>query len=281
MKKVFSVLFSLVMLMSLLSAGVAVCAATPEAQVIVVSAGETIQIKFSEDNCYGVSGAIEYSNRNLFSSVTPGGTSSYGKITDTAFILSSADKVTCEVVLTVKISEDARVGDTCVVSFADCESVEDNEDFTGRSGYTKTVTVRVVREAPTTTTEPSSSTEPTTTTKPSTTTEPTTTTKPSTTTQPSTTTKPNTTVKPGTTDKPTGNTPTADNGTLTTTGGEETLAAAPTSSKKPPKTSSDKNTDKTTSDDTPIGKTSVLVGAGLALIGVFAAVAAVLIRKKQ
>ena len=164
MKKVFSVLLSLVMLMSLLSVGVAVSAATPDTQVIEAAAGETIKIKFSEDNCYGVSGAIEYSNRNLFSSLNPGGTTSYGKITENAFILSSADKVTCEVILTVKISENAKVGDTCVVSFTDCELVENNEDFTGRSGYTKSVTVKVVKkETPssssTTKTEPSK-TEP-------------------------------------------------------------------------------------------------------------------------
>ena len=164
MKKVFSVLLALVTLMGLLNVGVAVSAATPDTQVIEAAAGETIKIKFSEDNCYGVSGAIEYSNRNLFSSLTPGGTTSYGKITENAFILSSADKVTCEVILTVKISEDAKVGDTCVVSFADCELVENNEDFTGRSGYTKAVTVKVVKkETPssssTTKTEPSK-TEP-------------------------------------------------------------------------------------------------------------------------
>ena len=151
MKKVFSVLLALVTLMGLLNVGVAVSAATPDTQVIEAAAGETIEIKFTEDNCYGVSGAIEYSNRNLFSSLTPGGTTSYGKVTDKAFILSSADKVTCEVVLTVKISADAKIGDTCVVSFTDCELVENNVDYSGRSGYTKTVTVKVVKkETPTT-----------------------------------------------------------------------------------------------------------------------------------
>ena len=150
MKKVFSVLLSLVMLMSLLSVGVAVSAATPDSQVVEAYAGQSIKIKFTEDNCYGVSGAIEYSNRNLFASLTPGGSTSYGKITDKAFILSSFDKVTCEVILTVKIADDAKVGDTCVVSFTDCELVENNEDFSGRSGYTKTVTVKIVKK-PTTT----------------------------------------------------------------------------------------------------------------------------------
>ena len=153
MKKVFSVLLSLVMLMSLLSVGVAVSAATPDTQVIEAYAGETIKIKFIEDNCYGVSGSIEYSNRNLFSSLTPGGTTSYGKITEKAFILSSFDKVTCEVILTAKIAADAKVGDQCLVSFYDCELVENNEDFSGRSGYTKTVTVKVVKKPTTTTTK--------------------------------------------------------------------------------------------------------------------------------
>ena len=165
MKKVFSVLLSLVMLMSLLSVGVAVSAATPDSQVVEAYAGQSIKIKFTEDNCYGVSGAIEYSNRNLFASLTPGGSTSYGKITDKAFILSSFDKVTCEVILTVKIAHDAKVGDTCVVSFTDCELVENNEDFSGRSGYTKTVTVKIVKK-PTTT--QSTTTTTTTTKKPTT-----------------------------------------------------------------------------------------------------------------
>lgn len=151
MKKVFSVFLALVTLLSLLSVGVAVSAATPDTQVIEAAAGETIKIKFSEDNCYGVSGAIEYTNRNLFASLTTGGSTSYGKITENAFILSSADKVTCEVILTVKIAADAKVGDTCVVSFTDCELVENNVDFSGRSGYTKSVTVKVIKKATTTT----------------------------------------------------------------------------------------------------------------------------------
>ena len=168
MKKLFSVLLALVTLMGLLNVGVAVSAATPDTQVIEAAAGETIEIKFTEDNCYGVSGSIEYSNRNLFSSLTPGGTTAYGKVTEKAFILSSADKVTCEVVLTVKISADAKVGDTCVVSFTDCELVENNEDFSGRSGYTKTVTVKVAKKETTTTKKPtttSTTKKPTTTTK--------------------------------------------------------------------------------------------------------------------
>ena len=103
MKKVFSVLLSLVMLMSLLSVGVVAvsAASTPDSQVVEAYAGQSIKIKFVEDSCYGVSGDIEYSNRNLFSSLTPN-TSSYGKITESKFILSSFDKGTCEGTLTVK-----------------------------------------------------------------------------------------------------------------------------------------------------------------------------------
>lgn len=174
MKKIFSVLLSLVMLMSLLSVGVAVSAATPDSQVIEAAAGETIKIKFSEDNCYGVSGNIEYSNRNLFSSLTAGGSTFLGKITDEAFILSSADKVTCDVILTVKVAADAKVGDTCVVSFTGCELVENNEDFSGRSDYTKTVTVKVVKKETPTTKPTTPTTKPTTpTTKPTKPTKPT------------------------------------------------------------------------------------------------------------
>lgn len=164
MKKVFSVLLSLVMLISVLSIGVVAvsAASTPDSQVIEAYAGETIKVKFIEENCYGVSGDIEYSNRNLFSSLTPN-TSSLGKITESKFILSSFDKVTCEVILTVKIAADAKVGDTCVVSFTNCELVEENVDFTGRSGYTKNVTVKVIKK-PTTTSTTSTTKAPTTTT---------------------------------------------------------------------------------------------------------------------
>ena len=195
MNKVFSVLLSLVMLISIMSVGVVAvsAASTPDSQVLEAYAGETIQIKFIEDNCYGVSGDIEYSNRNLFSSLTPN-SSSYGKITESKFILSSFDKVNCEVILTVKIADTAKVGDTCVVSFTNCELVEDNETFEGRSGYTKTVTVKIVKKPTTTTTK-----KPTTTTK-----------KPTTTT--TTGKKPTTN---GTTQKPT--TATGTNGTTGTT----------------------------------------------------------------
>ena len=58
MKKLLSVFLALVMLLSLLGVGVAVSAATPTAQVLEAVAGETIKIKFSEDDCYGVSGWI-------------------------------------------------------------------------------------------------------------------------------------------------------------------------------------------------------------------------------
>lgn len=171
MKKVFSVLLSLVMLMSLLSVGVVAvsAASTPDSQVVEAYAGQSVKIKFVEDNCYGVSGDIEYSNRNLFSSLTPN-TSSYGKITESKFILSSFDKVTCEVILTVKIAADAKVGDTCVVSFTNCELVENNEDFTGRSGYTKSVTVKIVKKPTSSSSSTTSSTTQSTTssTRPST-----------------------------------------------------------------------------------------------------------------
>ena len=183
MKKVFSVLLCLVMLMSLLSVGVTVSAATPDSQVIEATAGETVKIKFIEDDCFGVSGEIKYSNRNLFSSLVANGSTQYGMISDERFILSTSInptnpvRIDCEVVLTAKISANAKVGDTCMVSFTNCDLVE-NVDYTGRAGYTKTVTVKVVKkETPTTTTKPGSTTTTkpgsTTTTKPgSTTTDP-------------------------------------------------------------------------------------------------------------
>lgn len=161
MKKVFSVFLALVTLLSLLSVGVAVSAATPDTQVIEAAAGETIKIKFSEDDCYGVSGFIKYSNRNLFSSLTVGGTTSYGRIAEDSFILDDgSNMIDCEVVLTVKIADNAKVGDACTVEFYDCELAEENVNFTGRSGYTKTVTVKVIKKA-TTTKAPTTTKKPT------------------------------------------------------------------------------------------------------------------------
>ena len=178
-KKLLSLLLVVVTLTSFLSIGVAVSAATPTAKTEKVVAGGQVTVVFEEDDCYGVSGDISYSNRALFSSVTPG-QSSYGQIREKKFILSSADKATMRVELTVTVSAAAAIGDTCTVTFTYLRA-NSNTNLLDVTEGTKTVTVEVVKAEPTTT-------KPTTTTKPVTPT--TTTTKPG---------VPTTSAKPGST----------------------------------------------------------------------------------
>ena len=174
-KKLISLLLVVVTLTCFLSTGVAVNAATPAAETKKVVAGGQVTILFEEDACYGVSGDISYSNRDLFSSVTPVN-SPYGQVREKRFILSSADKDTMSVKLTVTVSETAAVGSTCVITFTYLRA-NSNTDLTDVTEGTKSVTVEVVKAEPTTT--PTTSTtkpgDPTTTTQPGT---PTTTVKP-------------------------------------------------------------------------------------------------------
>lgn len=171
LKKVFPVVLIAAMLMSVLCTGVAVSASTPATQTIKAAAGETVTLRLTESDCYGISGSITYSNRDLFSSVTPGN-SPYGRITDKSFILSSSDKIECDVILTAKISDTAAVGSTCVVKFTDYLRVENNVTGDGPEGLEKTVTVEVVKKETTTTTKKPTTSTTTTTKKPTTTTKP-------------------------------------------------------------------------------------------------------------
>ena len=145
LKKVFSVVLIVVTLLSVMSLGVVANASTPAAQTIQAAPGETVTLKLSESDCYGISGSITYSNRGLFSSVTPG-SSPYGMIREGSFILSSAEKVECAVTLSAKISDSAAVGSTCVVSFTDYLRVDNNITLEGPDGLVKTVTVQVIEK---------------------------------------------------------------------------------------------------------------------------------------
>ena len=156
-KKIISTLVVAVLLCMTLGAGVGAYASTPAAQTVKVTAGETVTVTFSESDCYGVSGSITYSNRDLFSSVTPGN-SPYGQIREKSFILSSAEKVECTVTLSVKIKDTAAVGDKCVISFTDYLRVDNNVTLEGPEGLTKTVTLEVKQKE---TTQPSNPTTPT------------------------------------------------------------------------------------------------------------------------
>ncbi len=143
--KIISTLAIAVLLCMTLSVFVGANASTPAAQTIKATAGEIVTITLTESNCYGISGSITYSNRALFSSLTPGN-SAYGQIRENSFILSSAEKVECTVALTAKISDNATVGSKCVVSFADYLRVDNNTTLEGPDGLTKTVTVEVVEK---------------------------------------------------------------------------------------------------------------------------------------
>ena len=177
-KKLFSVVLIVVMLASMFSLGmVAQAAATPSAQTIKAAPGETVTIKLSEGDCFGLDGSIKYSNRSMFSSVTPGN-SPYGPITATKFILSNFEKVEFVVTLTAKISADAQVGDTCTVTFSDYLRVDDKTGNDFKDGLNKSVTVQVIEKKVDPSSKPSgSSSKPTTSSKP-TSSKPTTTSKP-------------------------------------------------------------------------------------------------------
>lgn len=144
LKKVLSAVLVVVMLIGTLSLCVG-AASTPAAQTIEALPGETVTIRLSEADCYGISGEIKYDNRDLFSSLTPG-TSPYGQIREGAFILSSADKIECEVVLTAKVSDTATVGSQCVITFFDYIRVDNNTTLEGPEGLQKTVTVKVIEK---------------------------------------------------------------------------------------------------------------------------------------
>lgn len=160
-KKLFSVVLIVVMLASMFSLGmVAQAAATPSAQTIEAAPGETVTIKLSEGACFGLDGSIKYSNRSMFSFVTPGN-SPYGPITATKFILSNFEEVELVVTLTAKISADAQVGDTCTVTFSDYLRVDDKTGNDFKDGLNKSVTVQVIEKKVDPSSKPTTSSEPT------------------------------------------------------------------------------------------------------------------------
>ena len=191
LKRVFPVVLAVVMLFSVMCTGwAASAAATPATQTIEAVAGETVTLRLAESDCYGMSGNITYSNRALFSSVTPGEYSG-GILRENKFNIHTEEKGEKSLILKAKISDTAAVGSTCVVTFSDYLRVDNKEDLSGPEGLEKKITVKVI-EKPTTTKKPTTTT---TTKKPTTTT---TTKKPTTT----TTTKKPTTTAPTTTQKP-------------------------------------------------------------------------------
>lgn len=143
-KKLVSLLLSIVMLIGVFSVGVAASAATPAAKTIKAYPGQTVTIELSEQLCYGISGDISYSNRELFSSVTPG-SSPIGQIREKKFILSSADPNECKVTLSVKVSDTATAGSKSVVTFTYLR-VDDPVTQDGPDGLVKTVTVEVIQK---------------------------------------------------------------------------------------------------------------------------------------
>ncbi len=151
-KKVFSSFLVIATLLSFMSFGVVANAATPDSQTVKKAAGETVNIKFSLDNIYGSDGQIAYSNRELFSSLTPSITPS-GNISESRYFYFGTVKTSIEVTLKATIKSDAKVGDKCVVTFTYLRG--DNEYGEGPEGLVKTITVEVIEK--TVSSSPSSS----------------------------------------------------------------------------------------------------------------------------
>ncbi len=153
-KRALSAILAAIMLFSCLCIGVAVSAASPATQTVKVYPGDTVKVVFSEDNCYGINGDITYSNRSIFSAVTPV-SSPYGIVRDNKFILSNVEKGTLEAAVSVTVSATAAVGSKCDVVFSNCLRVDNNVTLEGPEGYQKSVTIEVVQkpETPTTTTK--------------------------------------------------------------------------------------------------------------------------------
>jgi len=105
-------------------------------------AGQTVEVTFTEPDCYGISGDITYSDRGMLSAVTPA-TSTYGQINENHFILSSTQKVNCVVTLRVKISDSAVAGSKCVISLSDYIRIDNGETLEGPEGLNKSITVEV------------------------------------------------------------------------------------------------------------------------------------------
>lgn len=174
-KKVFSSFLAIAVLLSVMSFGVVVKAATPDSQTVKATAGETVNIKFSLDNIYGSDGQISYSNRELFSSLTPSIAPS-GNVSESRYFYFGTVKTSVEVNLRATVKSGAKVGDKAVVTFTYLRA--DDEMGNGPEGLVKTITVEVIEKTvsstpstssskPTVSSKPSSSSKPSVSSKPS------------------------------------------------------------------------------------------------------------------
>lgn len=172
-KRFLSMLLTVLLIVSCFGVEMAAFSASPATKTVEVYAGETYDLVFSEDNCYGIECDIRYDNEALFSSINPWSNNN-GRVLKNKVILHGSQPENYAAYLKVTIKADAAVGSRCTVTFYDCIR-SDSVDGSGPEGYEKSVTVVVVQKpTPTSssTTKPTSSstTKPTVSTKPSVTT---------------------------------------------------------------------------------------------------------------
>ncbi len=140
-KRIFSILLAMATILCFMNVGMAASAATPNSQTIKVYAGEQAVIPFSLDNVYGADGSISYSNRALFTSLTPNPSDSVG---EKVFFFDGNRPQTISFTLTATVKADAAVGSKCTVTFTYLQ-VEDTMG-NGPDGLVKTVTVEVIEK---------------------------------------------------------------------------------------------------------------------------------------
>lgn len=175
MKKL-SRLLSLVMVAAIL-----LLAMPMTAHGIEVEPGETYTVRFSYSNIYGIDGNIKFSNRDMLSSVSYDTSKSNlgGSIANDLVYMYGANEVSGSIGVVVKVSPNAKPGDSCTITF-NYETSDMDGNMSGFKTSSATITVKEPATEPSTdptkptNTKPTDSTKPTNSTKPTTPTETTT-----------------------------------------------------------------------------------------------------------
>lgn len=136
---------------------------------IEVEPGETYTVRFSYSNIYGIDGNIKFSNRDMLSSVSYDTSKSNlgGSIANDLVYMYGANEVSGSIGVVVKVSANAKPGDSCTITFT-----YETSDMDGNMSAWKTSSATItVKEPATKPTDPSTkptdpSTKPTTSTTP-------------------------------------------------------------------------------------------------------------------
>lgn len=177
MKKL-SRLLSLVMVAAIL-----LLAMPMTAHGIEVEPGETYTVRFSYSNIYGLDGDFSYSNRDMLSSVSYDTSKSNlgGSIRNDIAYMYGSEEVSGSIGVVVKVSPNAKPGDSCTITFTyETSGIDSLSDWKTSSA---TITVKTPATEPSTDPTKPTNTKPTDPTKP-TNTNPTKPTKPTETTTP-------------------------------------------------------------------------------------------------